>query len=67
MLNGLAVDDLEARLLERVDVRRADQVVAVDRAVAQRLRRELRVVDRDEDDLVDAGLLAPVVVVAERA
>ena len=59
------VDDLQVRVaLDRRDVLRLDEVVALDLAGLQRLQARGVVGDRPEDQLVELRLVAPVVVVA---
>jgi hypothetical protein len=61
-----AVEDLEVRVaLDRRDVLRLDEVVALDLARLKRLQARRVVGDRPEDQAVDVRLLAPVVVVAD--
>src|SRR3546814_10138576 len=64
LVEGVPVHDLEPVLLQRLDVCRADQVIAVDGSGAQRVGTSLRLLDRHDHGLGDLGLLAPVVVVA---
>ena len=64
-VEGRAVEELQVRVaLDRLDVLRLDEVVALDLAVLQRLQASGVVADRPEDQLVELGLVAPVVVVA---
>jgi hypothetical protein len=51
--------------LDRVDVLRFDEVVALDLSGLQRLKPGGVVGDRPEDELLDLRLVTPVVVVAD--
>ena len=65
MLNGSRGRTWKPALLEGVVVRRGDEVVAVDLAGLELLPAGVPVGDGAEDDLLDLGRLAPVVLVAD--
>src|SRR3546814_16714489 len=55
LVEGVPVHDLEPVLLQRLDVCRADQVIAVDGSGAQRVGTSLRLLDRHDHGLGDLG------------